>query len=480
MRNFAPWLLLQTALFAATVPALGQPTARQAAEAGTIAGIVRDAAGQPVAGASVVLVSETAKIAGAPSLSTKTAVDGSFSFSVPGSGKFTIQADGPEARLHASQSVELAAGETKRVNLVLAAPAPVANGSGGGSRDASAAAMQFADQPNFTVSGMTDYSNLGLHGSEATARTSDALAKETLALKSNERSGGNSGGAANNASAGRNTTDATVHRLAGDRAEQGGDPVAAVHEYEAAARLDASEENYFAWGSELLLHRAAQPAAEVFAKGSAAHPHSARMLAGLGAALYAGGQFEEAARKLCGASDLNPADPAPYLFLGKMEETATAPIACAEETLARFAREQPANALANYYYALSLAKRQRAAGGDPDSAQIAALLEKSVSLHPTFGEAYLQLGILYAASGDLVRAESALRQAIAAKPELGLAHYRLAQAYKRTGEDAKAQQEFAAYAQCEKNEAEARAREQRELRQFLITLKDPPPDTRQP
>jgi len=50
----------------------------------------------------------------------------------------------------------------------------------------------------------------------------------------------------------------------------------------------------------------------------------------------------------------------------------------------------------------------------------------------------------------------------------------LAQAYKRSGENAKAQQEFAAYARCEKADAEARERERRELRQFLVILKNSP------
>ena len=49
---------------------------------------------------------------------------------------------------------------------------------------------------------------------------------------------------------------ADAHRLAGELDEKLGDPLAAVQEYERAARLDPSEQNYFAWGSELLLHRA--------------------------------------------------------------------------------------------------------------------------------------------------------------------------------------------------------------------------------
>jgi tetratricopeptide (TPR) repeat protein len=123
--------------------------------------------------------------------------------------------------------------------------------------------------------------------------------------------------------------------------------------------MDPSEQNYFEWGSELLLHKAAQPAAEVFAKGSAAHPNSARMLTGLGAALYSNGSLDEAARRLCAASDLQPTDTAPYLFLGKIEKATPAPLPCSEQKLARFVQQQPGNALANYYYAISIRKREK-------------------------------------------------------------------------------------------------------------------------
>src|SRR5207249_943574 len=108
------------------------------------------------------------------------------------------------------------------------------------------------------------------------------------------------------------------HRLLGDLDEKLDDPLGAVYEYEQAARLDPSEQNYFNWGTELLLHRAPQVAIEVFNRGVAAHPESARMLIGSGAALYANGSYDEAAKRLCAASDLNPKDPAAYTFLGKI------------------------------------------------------------------------------------------------------------------------------------------------------------------
>ncbi len=43
--------------------------------------------------------------------------------------------------------------------------------------------MEFADKPNFTVAGVTDWTAVGGHGSDSTLRTSEALARETLTLK---------------------------------------------------------------------------------------------------------------------------------------------------------------------------------------------------------------------------------------------------------------------------------------------------------
>ena len=106
--------------------------------------------------------------------------------------------------------------------------------------------------------------------------------------------------------------------MAGELDESEGDPLAAVHQFEQAVRLDPSEENYFEWGSELLLHRAILQAQEVFQNGAKAYPKSVRMQTALGTALFAGAHYEEAAQRLCDASDLSPADIETYIFMGKI------------------------------------------------------------------------------------------------------------------------------------------------------------------
>ena len=270
---------------------------------------------------------------------------------------------------------------------------------------------------------------------------------------------------------------ADLDRLAADLDEQMNDPLSAVRRYERAAALDPSEQNYFDWAAELLIHRAIQPAVEIFTKGSQAYPRSERMRAGLGAALYAGGAFDKAAEQLCAASDLSPRDSTPYLFLARMAESAPQPLACVEEKLARFATEEPENAPANYYYALALTKRLQASGDAAVAERIERLLQKTIRIEPRFAEAYVALGARLAEKGDLASAIAAYSKAVELNANLAEAHFRLGQAYKRTGETLKAQNEFAAYKRASQTEMAAVERQRRDVRQFVVVLKaqSPPP-----
>jgi tetratricopeptide (TPR) repeat protein len=263
---------------------------------------------------------------------------------------------------------------------------------------------------------------------------------------------------------------AAWHRLAGELDEQLGDPLAAVQQEERAARLDPSEENYFAWGSELLLHRAVWQAAEVFKNGAKAHPASARMLTAWGAALFAGALYDEAAQRLCEASDLNPADPQPYIFMGKIELAAPAPPPCVEQKLARFVREQPQNATAKYLYAMAISRRQ-----DPaDSERVESLLLEAVTIDRKCSEAYLQLGILSFAKRNYARAIEFYTKALEADPQMTEAHYRLGVAYSRTGEPAKAGRELQLHDELDKAQAEAVEQQRRAVKQFLVVLRQQP------
>jgi tetratricopeptide (TPR) repeat protein len=261
---------------------------------------------------------------------------------------------------------------------------------------------------------------------------------------------------------------ADLHRLAGELDEKSGDPLSAVREYAQAAELDPSEQNYFAWGSELLLHRAVWQAQEVFHKGANAYPKSARMQMALGTALFAGARYEAAALRLCDASDLNPSDPNPYIFMGKIQMAAPGALACVEPRLHRFVQQQPGSSIANYLYAMSILKHQEQRPDKQAVQQAVTLLMKAVTIDSKCSEAYLQLGIISASQSDQNKAIGFYEEAIEANPQLSDAYYRLGVAYDRTGQSAKAKREFQLHDQIKQRQAEDTERQRREIKQFLI------------
>jgi tetratricopeptide (TPR) repeat protein len=417
--------------------------------------------------------------------------------------------------------VNLAQKETKKIDLALVFPRASEPGNPGTSKtEKPPQPPEFFDEPQFTVAGVTQAANSGGHGSDSVLRTTEALAKATVSL--NKEPPGSSGAATSAATesflrdavtrhpdnfeanrqlgellvdAGKpafalpylerasrlKPADPEAHHLLGDVEEKLGNPLEAVREYQRAAELNPSEPHLFDWGTELLTHRALEPATEVFTKGKRLFPKSVRMLVALGVAWYARGSYDQAAKCLVKASDLAPDNPTPYLFLGKMQSVESTPSEESVERLGRFMQLQPENALANYYYAVSLWKQSTSSMDSERSARVESLLQKAVHLDPKFGAAYLQLGILYSQRADFSRAISAYQKAIEVSPEesssevdetLEVAHYRLAQAYLRTGNKTRAQEELQLHDRLAKKTKEKTERERREIRQFVISLQN--------
>lgn len=531
------------ALFAALMLMLLAPMFGQEASSSGIAirGTVRDSADKPV-GSAVVRLAQDGSFAVATTNS-----QGEFEFQHVHVGHYSISAEKSGLRSRAIAVSAPADGNFSPIVLILESTTGQTKSEAGSQ---SAEAMAFADKPDFTVAGITDWTAVGGHGSDASLRTSESLARDTAVLKpentvgnpptfgsasaemetetklrsavakdpksfeTNHRLGefcfhiGSYGEAippletayridpANHANeyelalAYKETGDyarardhirklitqddnADFHRELGDLDEMAGDSVVAVNEYEQAVRLDPSEQNYFVWGSELLLHRAVWPAAEVFRKGAEAHPKSARMLAALGAALFASAKYDDAAARLCEASDLNPADSAPYIFLGKIDMAAPDPLPCVEPKLSRFVQEQPRDARAKYYYAMAILKRLKDSDASPKP-RVESLLTEAVTLDPQYSDAYLQLGIIQSDQHNFEKAIGFYQKAIDANPQLSDAHYRLGVAYERTGEPAKARHEFELHDEIEKEQAAAVERQRQEVKQFLVVLQNQP------
>jgi len=484
---------------ALTQPAAEQFTPRQ----GVVQGNVRDSEGKPLQKVTVILqLAGGTPASTSEPISTQTDSEGAFLFSPLPPGVYSLHATRDGYRQAFVDAVKVDNRITKLDLVLMSAPS---------------LSPELFDEPQFTVAGVTEASNSGGHGSDTAIRTTEALAKATPAL--GQETPANP--AANSSSllateekslrdklarepdnfevnrqlgtllaSGRNPSEALpylqrashlnpenadIHRVLGDIAERLNHPLEAVRQYQRAAELDASEQNLFDWGAELLTHRAFEPATDVFTKGSRLFPKSGRMLVALGVAWYARGSYDKAAQSLIRASDLDPADATPYLFLGKMQNAEITPLAGAVEQFARFVQLQPDNALANYYYAVSLRKESPGATEPAVSTQIEALLLKALRLNPSLGDAHLELGILYSQRGDITRSISEYREAVAAGSNsddtLAEAHYRLGQAYVRAGEKDKARAEFELHHQLATKIQEDSARERKDIQQFVISLR---------
>jgi tetratricopeptide (TPR) repeat protein len=241
--------------------------------------------------------------------------------------------------------------------------------------------------------------------------------------------------------------------LLGDIEARSGNFAAAAVGYQRAAHLQPTEDHLFDWGDNLLRLRAYDDAADVFTASLRRHPASSRLHVGLGIAHYSRGRHEDAVGSFGRAADLSPADPRPHVFLGEMYGVAPAQADEITRRLARFVARKPRDADGQYYYAMSLWRG--AATGDADLARVEALLRKAAALDRTHAKARLQLGILLSEQRRWREAIGPLRACIALEPALAQAHFRLSQAYRRTGQEALADQALAAFESLQQRDAAA-------------------------
>ncbi|HET7105488.1 MAG TPA: tetratricopeptide repeat protein [Candidatus Acidoferrum sp.] len=492
-----------------------------------VEGVVRDAGKQPLADVKVSLDDQVAGRTEA----TQTDAAGHFRFSNVAASMYMLRARIVGFVDRAEGPFALKPGVTKTLSLEMTEDKTAEPARNAGP------AWEYSDEPQFTVAGVTDPSNVGGHGSNVTLPTKEALARETASLGTGTSASGNSraanenpgelpkvaaGDFAGNLKAGKDLLRAgrakqaieyleraiklkpmdytaafslgvayrknsefkradqivqtlltreeraELHALLAEIRECEGQPVDAVREYQRAAEMEPSEENLFSWGAELLLHHAYAPAAEVFAKGHRRYPNSVRILVGLGSAAYAQDLNDQSARWLLQAIEMAPADPRPYLFLGKVQEVAKSEPQEWVDVFHRFTALRPTDPMAHYYLAVALEKQRR---GERDFAARESELQKAIALDPRFGDAYLKLGVLYGELGQLPQAVTSLQKAIELTPLPDEAHLRLAQIYRRMGETEQARKESQLYEAVSLKKREQLDRERRELGEFVVTEK---------
>ena len=262
-----------------------------------------------------------------------------------------------------------------------------------------------------------------------------------------------------------------LHNLMGQIEEKEGNFLPAANEFQTAAHLDPSDQNIFDWGSEFLLHRTYEPAIEIFKQGTQRYPGSPRLAIGLGMALYSRGKYDEAVQSLIKAADLAPSDPRCYPFLLHAYNLSSSPAQEVVQRFQRYAQLQPRNAMAQYYYAMSLLKGTRPQPSSPEFQTVESLLQKSIALDGTFAEAHFQLGNLYADAHQYDKSVPEYQRALKLNPDFSDAHYRLGQYYVRVGRKDLAQQEMEAYQKLKAKYLADLDKQGSEVQQFIYSAK---------
>lgn len=455
MNSYSVTRAIGCATVAVLLPLLAlQMVSAQSADSAVIEGTVCDLRHQAIAAAEISATSESGHV----KLSAKSDTEGKFSLQLPAE-TYSVTVSLPGWR-NSSRRISLVSGQKFSVQFLLEKVSP----SG---KTSPPTTGEFSDAPSYVVSGVTDPTNLGGHGSDTVVRTKELLAKATASLSNSDINAEKRRAA--ELKKGPDT--AELHALLGDIAESEARPLDAVQEYQKAAAMAPTESHLFALGAELLLHGAIEPAAQVFADGSAKYPTSTRLALGRASTLYVLGRDAEAAKLFAAACDIQPADPEPYLFLGRLQASAKSEPADWTERLARFAKANPRNAVAQYDYAVALSKE-----GDPEAyaALIESLLRKSLELDPQFGAAYLQLGVFHATRDQFRRAIPEYQKAIANTVLPDEAHFRLAEAYRHAGQPERAKEEIQLYSQISKQKSKQTQEERNKIPQFIYTLRDSP------
>ena len=265
-----------------------------------------------------------------------------------------------------------------------------------------------------------------------------------------------------------------LHNLMGQIDEKDGKFVEAANEFEIAAHMDPTEDNLFDWGGELLLHRTYEPAIEVFRAASQRYPNSPRVMIGLGMALYARGLYEDAIKALLAAADLDPSEPRCYLFLSKAYDSSPSQADQVIERFQHYAQLEPNNALAQYYYAMSLWKGKQASGSGLDVQEVEVQLKKSIELNGSLPEAHIQLGNLYVDQHLYEKSIPEYVRALELNPNLPDAHYRLGTDYVHMGQKDRAQTEFAVYQNLRAQHLAEVDKERADVQQFVYSSKKEP------
>jgi tetratricopeptide (TPR) repeat protein len=259
--------------------------------------------------------------------------------------------------------------------------------------------------------------------------------------------------------------------------ELAGQPANSAKEYLAAASQsqDVSDATLFASGIGLIRVGATDDAAKLFTSGTREHPAAAKLWMGLGIAQSLLQQKGDAIQSIFKAIQLDPEYLPPYSFLTSLFGTSPVTDAEISKRLETLVVAQPEKPMAHYDYALALWTAQRSSHTATGLEEIQSQLKLALVQNPRLFGAHYQLGIVYAESGDFARSAQELQEAVRLEPDNAEAHYRLAQALRRTKQNSLADAELQEFQILKRRGEDGAVSVQRLTREFTERISQPQP-----
>jgi tetratricopeptide (TPR) repeat protein len=252
---------------------------------------------------------------------------------------------------------------------------------------------------------------------------------------------------------------AAAQTLLGEIDEKKGNFQQAVRHFSRAVELEPSEQNAWALGVELLRHWTFDAAIREFEAGVAKFPQSIRMRLALGAAYFGDAKYAAALPIFSELLELDKENSVYAELLGMACTSVTESAKGRCNGLLTYAEAHPRDARASTYAAAMLLDET----ATENRVTLARkLLDHAIVADPKAPDAKYELGVLKQNQGDWMGSVSDLENAIALKPNLAQAHYRLGLAYWRTGrqQDGQMQMELQKkYSKQQKEDLEGRLRQ---------------------
>ena len=264
----------------------------------------------------------------------------------------------------------------------------------------------------------------------------------------------------------------SIESLMGDIQEKRGDPLAAVHSYQAAVTLEPSEERYhLALGLELLRHQTFDAALVVFKQASALFPQSVRVKILLGLTYFFVDRSAEASQALQDAAKIDPRNETVARYLGEitLQDTST-PDPAAIAQVCTFADEHPQSKTADAFCGGILLKVARDGGDISRRPEILRRLRHAAHIAPREPIARCQLGKAFEWSGMWSQARPETEACVRLDPGSPDGHYQLSRIYRRMGLTALAHQQIALQQRAALRQSEASIRRTETVTKFLVLL----------